>query len=119
MRLLILKATPHKKRGGRRSKLAGPGNNGTILIATNGPASRRFSLSLHASLALHSPRSHIRLFNRRAEQDWDVTFFPPHKPLLWDALLAASVVERWGTDEPGEFPRKMRLIRIPAVHGDL
>jgi len=35
IRIIILKATPHEKRGGRRGKTAGPGNNGTIVIATN------------------------------------------------------------------------------------
>ena len=35
IRIIVLKATPHEKRGGRRGKTAGPGNNGTIVIATN------------------------------------------------------------------------------------
>ena len=35
IRLVVLKATAHEKRGGRRGKTAGPGNNGTIVIATN------------------------------------------------------------------------------------
>ena len=35
IRIIILKATPHEKRGGRRGKTAGPGNKGTIVIATN------------------------------------------------------------------------------------
>ena len=35
IRIIVLKATPHEKRGGRRGKTAGPGNKGTIVIATN------------------------------------------------------------------------------------
>lgn len=35
LRLIVLKATPHEKRGGRRGKTAGPGNKGTIVISTN------------------------------------------------------------------------------------
>lgn len=35
IRLVVLKATPHQKGGGRRGKTAGPGNQGTIVIATN------------------------------------------------------------------------------------
>lgn len=35
IRLIVLKATPHVKRGGRRGKTAGPGNKGTIVISTN------------------------------------------------------------------------------------
>jgi hypothetical protein len=35
IRIVVLKATPHEKRGGRRGKMAGPGNNGTIVIASN------------------------------------------------------------------------------------
>jgi hypothetical protein len=35
MRLLVIEAKPHEKRGGRRGKTAGPGNQGTIVIATN------------------------------------------------------------------------------------
>jgi DDE family transposase len=35
IRLIVIEATPHAKRGGRRGKTAGPGNKGTIVIATN------------------------------------------------------------------------------------
>ena len=35
IRMVVIEAQPHQKRGGRRGKTAGQGNNGTILIATN------------------------------------------------------------------------------------
>lgn len=35
IRLVVIEATPHEKRGGRKGKTAGPGNKGTIVIATN------------------------------------------------------------------------------------
>lgn len=35
IRLIVLKATPHEKRGGRKGKTAGPGNKGTLVISTN------------------------------------------------------------------------------------
>lgn len=35
IRIVVLEAEPHEKRGGRRGKTAAPGNNGTIVIATN------------------------------------------------------------------------------------
>jgi Transposase DDE domain len=35
VRIVVIEATPHAKRGGRRGKTAGPGNKGTIVIATN------------------------------------------------------------------------------------
>jgi hypothetical protein len=35
VRIVVIEAEPHAKRGGRRGKTAGPGNNGTIVIATN------------------------------------------------------------------------------------
>jgi IS4 transposase len=35
MRLVILEAEPHEKRGGRKGKTAGPGNKGLIVLATN------------------------------------------------------------------------------------
>jgi len=35
MRLVVIEAEPHEKRGGKRGKTAGPGNKGTIVIATN------------------------------------------------------------------------------------
>jgi hypothetical protein len=35
IRLIVIQAKPHEKRGGRRGKTAGPANQGTILIATN------------------------------------------------------------------------------------
>jgi hypothetical protein len=35
VRIVVIEAEPHAKRGGRRGKTAGPGNNGTTVIATN------------------------------------------------------------------------------------
>lgn len=35
IRIVVIEAEPHEKRGGRRGKTAGPGNKGTIVIATN------------------------------------------------------------------------------------
>jgi len=35
IRIIVIEAEPHAKRGGRRGKTAGPGNKGTIVIATN------------------------------------------------------------------------------------
>jgi hypothetical protein len=35
IRLVVIEAEPHAKRGGRRGKTAGPGNKGTIVLATN------------------------------------------------------------------------------------
>ena len=35
VRLVVIEAEPHAKRGGRRGKTAGPGNKGTIVLATN------------------------------------------------------------------------------------
>jgi hypothetical protein len=35
MRLVILEAEPHEKRGGRKGKTAGPANKGLIVLATN------------------------------------------------------------------------------------
>lgn len=35
MRLIIIEAEPHAKRGGRRGKTAGPGNKGVIVLLTN------------------------------------------------------------------------------------
>jgi hypothetical protein len=35
IRIIVIEATPHAKRGGRRGKTAGPGNRGTVVIATS------------------------------------------------------------------------------------
>lgn len=35
MRVVIIEAEPHEKRGGRKGKTAGPGNQGTIVLLTN------------------------------------------------------------------------------------
>lgn len=35
IRIIVIEAEPHEKRGGRKGKTAGPGNKGTIVIATN------------------------------------------------------------------------------------
>ena len=38
MRLVVIEAEPHAKRGGRKGKTAGPGNRGTVVLLTNLPA---------------------------------------------------------------------------------
>ena len=38
IRIIVIEAEPHAKRGGRRGKTAGPGNKGTVVIATKGVA---------------------------------------------------------------------------------
>lgn len=35
VQLVVIEAEPHLKRGGRRGKTAGPGNKGTVVLATN------------------------------------------------------------------------------------
>ena len=35
IRVIVIEAEPHAKRGGRKGKTAGPGNKGLIVIATN------------------------------------------------------------------------------------
>lgn len=35
MRLVVIEAEPHEKRGGRKGKTAGPGNKGTIVLLSN------------------------------------------------------------------------------------
>lgn len=35
LRVVIIEAEPHEKRGGRKGKTAGPGNKGTIVLVTN------------------------------------------------------------------------------------
>lgn len=35
MRVVVIEAEPHAKRGGRRGKTAGPGNKGTVVLVTN------------------------------------------------------------------------------------
>ena len=35
IRIVVIEAEPHEKRGGRKGKTAGHGNNGTIILATN------------------------------------------------------------------------------------
>jgi hypothetical protein len=35
MRLIVIEAEPHEKRGGRKGKTAGPGNTGTVVLLTN------------------------------------------------------------------------------------
>jgi hypothetical protein len=35
MRIVVIEAEPHEKRGGRKGKTAGPGNKGTIVLLTN------------------------------------------------------------------------------------
>jgi hypothetical protein len=35
MRLVLVRITPHERRGGARGKFAGPQNNGTLVLVTN------------------------------------------------------------------------------------
>ena len=103
IRIIVIEAEPHEKRGGRKGKTAGPGNRGTIVIATN---------------LLHVPAELVaRIYRYR----WTIeTFFRFFKQILgcrhllsqrpegiqiqvYCAVIACMLINLWTGKKPGKL----------------
>jgi hypothetical protein len=100
IRLVVIEATPHEKRGGRRGKTAGPGNKGTIVIATN-----LLHVPAEIIALIYQHRWAIEVFFRFFKQTLGCRHLLSHKPegiqiQIYCAILACMMINLWTGKRP-------------------
>ena len=99
-RLIVIEAAPHEKRGGRRGKTAGPGNKGTIVLATNLP---RVPAEVVALIYQH--RYAVGVFFRFLKQVLGSRHLISNKPQgvmvqMYCAVIACLIINLWTGRKP-------------------
>ena len=100
MRLVVIEAEPHEKRGGRRGKTAGPGNKGTIVIATN-----LIDVPAHLIALIYHHRWAIEVFFRFFKQILGCRHLLSHRPegimiQVYCAVIACMLINLWTGAKP-------------------
>jgi hypothetical protein len=100
VRLVVIEATPHLKRGGRRGKTAGPGNKGTIVLATNLPQVPAEVIAL-----IYRYRYGIEIFFRFFKQTLGCRHLISTKPQgvmiqMYCAVIACLLINLWTGKKP-------------------
>jgi len=100
MRLIVIKAQPHEKRGGRRGKTAGPGNKGTIVIATN-----LLDVPAEIIALIYHHRWAIEVFFRFFKQMLGCRHLISHKAegimiQVYCAIIACMLINLWTGKRP-------------------
>jgi hypothetical protein len=107
IRLIVIKAEPHEKRGGRRGKTAGPGNKGTIVIATN-----LLDVPAHLIALIYQHRWSIEIFIRFFKQMLGCRHLLSHKPegiliQVYCAVIACMLINLWTGKRPNKATFEM------------
>jgi hypothetical protein len=102
MRIVVIEATPHEKRGGRRGKTAGPGNKGTIVIATN-----LLHVPVEIIALIYQHRWAIEVFFRFFKQILGCRHLISHKPegiqiQVYCAIIACMLINLWTGKRPNK-----------------
>ncbi len=95
IRIVVVECEPHKKRGGRRGKTAGPPSNGTIVIATD-----LLDVPAEVIALIYRQRWTIELFFRFLKQLLGCRHLISHKPegvaiLILCAVIACMLMNLW------------------------
>ena len=111
IRIIVIKAEPHAKRGGRRGKTAGPGNQGTIVIATN-----LLLVPAEIIALIYSYRWAIEIFFRFFKQILGCRHMLSQKPegiliQVYCAIIACMLINLW----TGKKPNK-RMVEMLAFY---
>jgi hypothetical protein len=102
MRIVVIEAEPHEKRGGRRGKTAGPGNKGTIVIATN-----LLDIPVEIIALIYQYRWAIEIFFRFFKQMLGCRHLLSHKPegiliQVYCAIIACMLINLWTGKRPNK-----------------
>jgi len=102
MRLIVIEAEPHEKRGGRRGKTAGPPNKGTIVIATN-----LLDVPAEIIALIYHHRWAIEVFFRFFKQMLGCRHLVSHKPegiliQVYCAIIACMLINVWTGKRPNK-----------------
>jgi len=100
VRLVVIEATPHLKRGGRRGKTAGPGNKGTIVLATN-----LLYVPAEVIALIYRHRYAVEIFFRFLKQVLGCRHLISTKPegvmvQMYCAVIACLLINLWTAKKP-------------------
>lgn len=102
IRVVVVDAEPHAKRGGRRGKTAGPGNKGTIVIATD-----LLDVPAEVVALIYRHRYAIEIFFRFFKQILGCRHLLSHKPegiliQVYCAIIACLLLNLWTGKKPSK-----------------
>jgi hypothetical protein len=102
VRLVVIEATEHAKRGGRRGKTAGPGNRGTVVIATD-----LLDVPAEVVALIYHHRWAIEVFFRFFKQILGCRHLVSQKPegiliQVYCAVIACMLINLWTGKRPGK-----------------
>jgi hypothetical protein len=100
IRMIVIRAEPHEKRGGRRGKTAGPGNRGSIVILTN-----LLHVPAEIIVLIYRYRWAIEIFFRFFKQVLGCRHLVSQKPegiliQVYCAVIACMLINLWTGRRP-------------------
>jgi Transposase DDE domain len=115
VRLVVVEAEPHAKRGGRRGKTAGPGNKGLVLLATN-----LLDAPAHVIALIYHHRWAIEVFFRFFKQVLGCRHLLSHKPegvmiQVYCAVIACMLINLWTGKKPNKRTVEMLAFYFMGV----
>ncbi len=102
IRIIVIEAEPHEKRGGRKGKTAGPGNKGLIVIATN-----LLDVPAEIIALIYHYRWTIETFFRFFKQILGCRHLISQRPegiaiQVYCAVIACMLINLWTGKKPGK-----------------
>jgi len=118
IRIVVLEAEPHEKRGGRRGKTAAPGNNGTIVIATN-----LLDVPAEIIALIYHHRWSIEVFFRFFKQILGCRHLLSQRPegimiQVYCAIIACMLINLWTGSKPTKRTVEMLAWYFAGVASD-
>lgn len=115
IRIIVIQAQPHQKRGGRRGKTAGPGNKGTIVIASN-----LLEAPAHIIALIYQHRWAIEVFFRFFKQILGCRHLISHKAQgiriqVYCAIIACVLINLWTGKRPNKAMVQMLAWYLAGV----
>jgi len=100
VRLVVIEVEPHAKRGGRRGKTAGPGNKGTVVLATN-----LLHVPAEVVALIYRYRYSIEIFFRFLKQVLGCRHLVSTRPegvmtQMYCAVIACLLINLWTARKP-------------------
>jgi hypothetical protein len=100
IRIVVIEAEPHEKRGGRKGKTSGPGNNGTLVIATN-----LLDVPVEIITLIYQYRWAIEIFFRFFKQILGCRHLLSQRPegiliQVYCAIIACMLINLWTGTRP-------------------
>lgn len=115
IRIIVIEAKQHEKRGGRRGKTAGPGNQGTIVLATN-----LLEVPAEIIALIYRYRYTIEIFFRFLKQILGCRHLISSKPegimiQMYCAVIACLLINLWTGAKPSKRTVEMLAFYFMGV----